>query len=162
MIYGYYFTIFMLWVTVFCYLKFGIWIFYTSEKISMQYAQCTDPQCGCKGYLPLRPKRFLSCRLMNGITFFEVTALILFICLSIVKNNSFIIFLKYSKHIIWELFEFFKDNMNGKIVWKKSSQDILCEHYNGVHSLFYLNSFIVRKLAPLSENSNILSVMIFL
>ena len=58
-----------------------------------------NAQCGCKGYLPLSPKRFLSCWMMNGTTFFEVTALIFFICLSIVENNYFSIFLKYSKHI---------------------------------------------------------------
>ena len=61
--------------------------------LQKKYSPMHNAQCACKGYLPLRPKRFLSCWIMNRITFFEVTVLILYICLSIVKNNSFIIFL---------------------------------------------------------------------
>ena len=57
--------------------------------LQKKYSPMHNAQCGCKGYLPLSPKRFLSCWMMNGITIFEVTALILFIFLTIVKNYSF-------------------------------------------------------------------------
>ena len=67
--------------------------------LQKKYSPMHNAQCGCKGYLPLSPKRFLSCWMMNGTTIFEVTALIFFICLSIVENNYFSIFLKYSEHI---------------------------------------------------------------
>ena len=42
--------------------------------LQKKYSPMHNAQCGCKGYLPLRPKRFLSCWILNGKNFYEVTA----------------------------------------------------------------------------------------